>query len=269
MKQIYVRLFFSLIAYALLTACEKTESELNNNTQTLSNDNNNASEVDESLIYYYPFNGNSVDLVSGQPLETNGATFGEDRFGTPDGALAMEENFLRLNAGFSDTQGTVSFWINIREFDPVVSLFKKEYDFSSPDYYFLLHDDGSLSTVTYLKWGWAPLEGGGFITQPLRTKPVIKQDKWYHIVLRWADYDRKVEIFVNNKKVLSESYIKSWKRKIFGSEPTATMGKIDIYEGNHEWSYYYLHGRLDDLQRYKCWISNEKIKELYQENKTK
>jgi hypothetical protein len=262
MKKLYF-LFFLLPLAIIPTACEKVDSPPDNSRESLSNNAGSTNKVDEALIYYYPFDGNSQDQVSGQMLETNGATFGEDRFGNQNGALLMEENVLHLDAGFSDTQGTVSFWINVREFDYIVSLFKKASYLSSPDYYFLLHDDGSLSTAAAIKWGFVEAEGGGYNHVPLTTKPVIEKGKWYHIVLRWSDARKQIEIFVNNKKILSSKYTKTWRRIIYQQEPVATMGWISNYQGNHEWENWYFRGRLDDLQRYKCWISDHKIKELY------
>jgi hypothetical protein len=211
--------------------------------------------IDENLIYYFPFSGNSIDQVSKIEYDTHGAEFADDRKNNANSALCLKDNWMDLAAGLGDEEGTLSFWIKMDTIDYVSPIFTKATYSSVQGEYFIGIYNGRVYTVCQRKWGYKE--------NLTLTEPIIKKNKWYHLVFRWDDVKRKIEIFVNDKKVLSENYVgdaSEW--GVTNEHPL--MGK-NIELGNHSPEEYFFDGRIDEIRRYSKWLSDSEIAYLYTE----
>jgi len=253
-------LLLGVMCLAFLSSCDKTqmepsalgESELSNIS---------AKEIDNGLVYYFPFTGNSIDQVSNNAYDTHGAVFEDDRFGNKQSALCMTANYMNIDGGLGDPEGTLSFWINVRDFDGYDIghgyLFGR-YIGSIPVGTFKLgiHEEGYIWTFANYRWGADSI--------PLQTKPsLIKMKKWYHVLVRWSDTQEKIEIFLNNKKVLNANYIEGWEHTTPSEDEVARMGLESTYSGGHTWDDKYYHGRIDEIRRYNRWIDNNEVTILF------
>lgn len=213
-------------------------------------------DLENGLVYYFPFSGNSIDQVSKASYNTHGGKFETDRFNAPKSALCMEENYMDLNAGFGeDDAGTLSFWINLRDVNSYHPLFiKNDNSFVPGEYSFSISASG-LSARCQKKW---ETDGG-----PVFAPAIIKANEWYHVLLRWSDADGKMEIFLNNNKLISNNYVK----EIY--EPLETeytlMGLYYRYPGSHEDPIpIYFRGKMDEIRRYDRWLNDDEVAALYE-----
>ncbi|WP_134090053.1 LamG-like jellyroll fold domain-containing protein [Olivibacter sp. XZL3] len=238
----------------LLSSCDRSESITPN------------INLDQGLVYYFPFSGNSVDQVSQTSFDTHGASFENDRHGNPQSALCLTNNYMELNAGFSDAVGSLSFWVKVRDFEETGMLFNNTYQYINfGEYQLAIAPTGEIVTWCSYKWGYARDDEGYLDYSALRTKPVIQPNEWYHVVVRWSDENEQIEIFVNNKKILTESYIPDWRPWDGDDDYNVTaMGMAWRNPGSHEdiilWHF---HGQFDEIRRYNRWIVDEEIAELY------
>lgn len=252
---------FSLI----LVSCDKEQVQTKETVK-------DEATADESLIYYFPFSGNSIDQVSKKEYDTHGAKFASDRKIKANSALCLEDNWMDLAAGLGDEEGTLSFWINVSNLsnptDPDAQfydrfpIFEKQYfsTFVPGEYTISLTEGGRIYTECRNKW----FKGEGEIG--ISTPEIIQVNKWYHVVLRWNDLMRKVEIFVNNKKMISYDYDGDGSEYEDTDEPHTFMGKFLYYPGSHSDSILkYYEGRIDEIRRYSKWISDSEIADLYSE----
>jgi len=157
----------------------------------------------ENPFYFFPFNNNSIEKVSGVTYKSYYGfpnkvfKYGPDRFNRPNSTLCLCKTVMDLQPTkkqMFDTAGTMSFWVRLDKLkvSPVYHELIKDLHgtFASV---IQMTDDGSIEIHSYNRF-------------LIRTEPLVKINKWYHIVLRWKDSDSQGELFLNNKKVASEAY---------------------------------------------------------------
>ncbi len=77
-------------------------------------------------IASYPFDGNANDVTgNGHDGTVYGATLGTDRFGNAEGAYQFDgiNDYIKLATGFSNSEGTVTAWINMASMTGKSSVF--------------------------------------------------------------------------------------------------------------------------------------------------
>lgn len=235
-------LFFGV----LMSGCEKGHNDLKPVTN-----------LDSGLVYYFPFNGNSIDQVSQETYDIKAATFDADRFKQPARALRMSDTTLSeqgmsIGSGLGEEAGSLSFWINLEELNKFHPLFIKAYfhNFSARTSNLYVTTDGAL--VVY----WTDNVEDFTVNTP----NVIKPRKWQHILLRWAKSNSSLEVFVNGKKVLTNDYQNDL--ILDPLEPPEKMGYSYNYEGSHTGSSNYFRGRIDEIRRYNRWLNNAEVDKL-------
>ncbi|MFC6103572.1 LamG-like jellyroll fold domain-containing protein [Olivibacter domesticus] len=230
----------------LISGCDKGHDDLKPVTN-----------LDSGLVYYFPFDGNSIDQVSQETYDVKGATFDADRFNNPDGALRIADTTLyeqgvNVGSGLGEKEGSLSFWINLYELNKLHPLFLKGYfhNFSARTNNLFVTTDSALTVY------WADTEGDVTV----KTQKVIKPNKWQHILLRWAKSRSLLEVFVNGKKVLSNDYQSDL--ILDPSEPPENMCYSYNYEGSHTGSPNHFRGRIDEVRRYSRWLNDAEVDEL-------
>lgn len=220
--------------------------------------------LEEGLKMYFPFAGNSVDKVSGIHYDTHGASYVNDRFNKPKSALCLTKNYMNINAGMTDSIGTLSFWLNV----PDIHFWQEAPLFVGGEHILGVHQygvgvrEGKVSLISFaLRWG--VLNDGNF--EPLMTASVLKSNKWHHIVVRWSDTDELVEIFVDSKKELSAGYLPGWHlAEDEEGRPSQYMGAVWNYGGHDVGEYLsYFKGQVDEIRHYTRRISDKEIEALY------
>lgn len=234
------------IVTILISSCDKVSEGLQPSV-----------DLENGLVYYFPFSGNSTDQVSMASYNTHGAEFETDRFNAPKSALCMTENYMDLNAGFGeDDAGTLSFWINLRDVNSFHPLFIKNYTSFVPGEYSFSISVSGLSARCTEKWG---TDDG----DPVFAPATIKANKWYHVLLRWSDEDGKMDIFLDNNKLVSDDYAKGIYESL-GTE-YITMGLYYQYPGGHEDPIpNYFRGKMDEIRRYDRWLNDDEVAALYE-----
>lgn len=243
----------SLIFVGLLASCNK---------DTVLNPADSIN-LEEGLKMYFPFAGNSVEKVSGIYYDTHGASYVNDRFNKPKSALCLTKNYMNINAGMTDSIGTLSFWLNV----PDIHFWQGAPLFVGGEHLLRVHQyglgvhEGKVSLISFLL-RWGVLNDGRF--EPLMTASVLKSNKWHHIVVRWSDTDELVEIFIDNKRELSSQYLPGWRlTEEDEGGPAQYMGAVWTY-GSHEGNYLsYFKGQVDEIRHYTRRISDEEIEALY------
>lgn len=235
-----------LMALMFLVACDK---KLQNMEPVI--------DLDSGLVYDFPFSENSIDQVSMVNFDTHGAKFQVDRFDKPASALCMTNNYMDLNAGFGeDKTGTLSFWINLRDVASFHPLFYKDYKSFVPGEYMFTVYAGGLSIYCAEKWESEEYE-------PVNVSTTIEANKWYHVLVRWSDTAGSMELFLNNRKLLSHDYVAG--TYISNGVEYVTMGLAYRDPGSHQDPIpSYFRGTMDDIKRYNRWLNNEEVAALYE-----
>ncbi|MGK9117734.1 LamG domain-containing protein [Olivibacter jilunii] len=255
MKNFTYSTFVAFVALSLISSCGKIDVAIPVN------------DIEAGLVYYFPFSGNSIDEVSQQSFDTHGASFENDRLGNPNSSLSLTQNYMNINAGFSDSAGTLSFWVNVRDFDETGMLFNNTDPYlSAGEYQLALTPAGEITTWCDYKWGFGENSDGDIDFLPLKTAPIITTGNWYHLVIRWSNVKEQIEIYVNNQKQLTAPYVPNWQTSSnSGKFYVTTLGLTWINPGSHqELIPRYFHGKLDEIRRYNRWINDSEIGELYQ-----
>ncbi len=214
-----------------------------------------------SLIAYYPFNGNAND-ESGNGINPNyigvGVTLTTDRFGKSDNSYSFDGNtdsHIKIPADrMPTTNRTISLWFNV----PDVT--------NRPG---LLGYGGNGECGTTLFMGLNCLGSGQFFVQghcgnnqagyTYATAPV---NKWYHYVLTINDSTQKIYVngvLKSTENTFSGSTVVAGKDLAFGviTSINGIAPYTDVNVG-------YLKGKLDDVRIYDAALSEEQVQELYQ-----
>jgi len=248
MKRNFTLPFILLLIFAataVLCGCDKESAEL---APTVA--------LDRGLTYYFPFDGNSTNVVDNKTFEIDKASYSIDRFGEASKALMLgckcgsSVGMYGIDLRLGAPEGALSIWVNFDDLNSVQPLFFKGiYGDTNPlDY--------SISTTSSKGIGfyWIGLEHDSDQGEtPFRDIPnVFAIKKWQHLLFRWSNNEGVVEIFVSGKKVLSEKYLgKGVEEEAFGTNVAYIENKVG------EDTYY--RGRMDDLRIYDRWLNDEEV----------
>ena len=208
--------------------------------------------LNDSLIAFYPFNGNANDLSGNDHNGTvHGATLTNDRFGTSNSAYFFN--------GFSD-------YISVEDHEDLrlsnVSLIAWVTFVSSP--FGLLNiiskPLGSGQNDSYVFW-W--MEGGinGHVGNESGPGPFLYYDwyptldEWYFMVYTYDLESNTQKIFINGEEVASGTT----EIEISGDDHPILIGA----ESDNETLQYYFMGNIDDVLIYNRAINIEEIETLY------
>ena len=200
----------------------------------------------DSLIGYWPFNGNANDESgNGNHGTVNGATLTEDRNGVSNSAYSFNNNYIEIKpiskySGMKDF--TISTWVKLNQN-------------SSADVNYLIcrgQDAGGNLYLGHKRATYIFPGGGGAVT---KTHTYV--DVWNQITI--SRKDSIVSVYFNG--ILDS---------VYKNAQTYTTNNENIYFGVHKWitqltGYYpyYLQGSLDDIAIYNRALTQQEILGFY------
>lgn len=210
--------------------------------------------LQDSLVAYYPMNGNALDASNNNNHGVvNGAVLTTDRFGTPNSAYFFDgiDDFIDLTANSSNFKPplpvTISAWVEINDYD-LNNVFQN--DFTLNDYH------GPWLNISNGQVNGHFGNGGGAGPQSRRSRTgtsVLDLNTWYHIavVIRGAG---DITIYINGKEdcgVYSGT----------GGNIAYSLADGILGVGTSTTSLYY-HGKMDDVRLYSRDLTKDEIREL-------
>ncbi len=217
---------------------------------------------DDSLIAYYPFNGNADDESgNGHDGTVNGATLTADRFGNPDSAYDFDGSSDHINCGNiidGYSNFTIMAWVNIDSFNDSRYMGPWGQESFAPtstegDYRFNTGNDlVHRSFGTSMRW----VDGDILDSRVLHALPVSE----WHLIAQTYDGN---EVRQYDNGVLVNSVVAG--AHIFGNPSDFLIGKNASYFGN-VLNIYHFDGQVDDLRIYERALSQYEIVQLYGED---
>lgn len=247
MKRNFTQPFILLLIFAttaVLCGCDKGSSEL---APTVA--------LDKGLTYYFPFDGNSTNVVDNKTFKIDKASYSIDRFGEAGKALMLgckcgfSQGMSGVDLRLGAPEGALSIWVNFDELNSVQPLFFKGFLGDALPFTYSIDAIASKGLAFY----WTGLEHDSDQGEaPYREiHNVLAIKKWQHLLFRWSNNEGVVEIFVSGKKVLSEKYIGTG---VTESDPTSVA-----YKPNKVDEDMYYRGRMDDFRIYDRWLNDEEV----------
>jgi hypothetical protein len=204
-----------------------------------------------SLVAYYPFNGNANDESGNNLHLTNhGAVLTADRFGIENNAY-----FFNGNANISRTDNdlldlvndfSISFWV--KNPGSVLHQFVMSKHYAGEDnigsWGIASYGDGNTYTfVATPQWGFGP---------PNPTTPIIPENVWHHITFTYKKATSEWKSFMDG--LLSGSGTQTF--NIQNTDRDFMIGTCMQYNSN-------LTASLDDLRVYTSALTDQEIEDVY------
>ncbi|NUN69877.1 MAG: LamG domain-containing protein [Bacteroidetes bacterium] len=215
----------------------------------------------DSLVAYYPFNGNTKDMsASGLDITNMGATLTSDRFSNPNSAynfdgntayMIIPDSLKKLTFDANSESYSLSMWVNLSAKPSRHIHFIMDRMDVGPWSYYL--NFGVPSSIYYKPYDGGA-GGGEFIADSSLSIGV-----WYHLVAVYSF--KNVKLYLNgnliSSNVLPAGY-GSTKRTTknvligaFANSPTAIVDRMI--------------GKIDDIRIYRKALTSNEIQSLYHE----
>lgn len=221
-----------------------------------------AQSLSDSLILYYPFDGNAMDQSINELHGTlNGPTLTFDRFGNENSAYYFDGENDVIEFPFSqllkpDFPITVSFWVELKSVDFNYNrFFATEFQFNNYAGCWMVCSEGNVK----LSFG-GNIGGAGIQYRCTKISGVeITTDNWYHIVgiIRGKE---NMDIYVNGINT-GGSYEGVGPETIGYSSSTGKIGSLPGQATNPD--PYYFWGYMDDFAIWSRELSQQEIIDLF------
>ena len=288
------RLFVVAMSFGLLfSGCSITVEFPGSSKQAANNASNSQSSpseekkriannipMNEGLVAYYPFNGNTNDeSLNGKNGENMGATLTVDRHGENGKAYAFDgkgQN-IYIKAPILDANlnsYSVSGWIVVDEENgDGVFFIACDRDGASCDYKYSLtvskKDNSGSAGFGHYASGYT--KKSGHISLADKSKEIGK-DIWLHISATYDLKTKKASLYVNGEKTVDKSIENDGGVAIWSSYANPTT--FGAWRGcqallGHNDPTGFMKGKLDDIRFYNRALSAEEVKALYDLEKPK
>jgi hypothetical protein len=208
-------------------------------------------EINDGLVAYYPFNGNTND-ESGNGhngiLNGTGATLTNDRFGNANKAYSFNGtgSYIHANLGTTnlfDNDFSITAWVKFNNFT-------NQY----PMIVFFVNADaqGNAAVIHGLGSGYALIKRVYTSVGLLYSSSALNENEWYLITIVKSGVQRKM--YINSSVSASAS-----------SSPNFSMnGMFTIGSDNTGRREVSIDGSIDEIRIYNRAISESEIQQLYQ-----
>lgn len=201
-----------------------------------------------SLIAYYPFNGNAND-ESG--FGNNGTVFGPsliaDRFGNANSAYHFDgsDDYIELpDIVMNDLpKGSFSAWIKLDVLNRQHGIIDKTQTYSTNYFQIIVHDNNLVRVNIDVHYGES---------LRLYSNTALEKDTWYHVVVTWNGSYWK--IYINGKFDAQAAR----DRTVPDASRSLLIGKVDNNTS-------LMNGAIDDIRVYNYALSETEINNLYHE----
>ncbi|MBL0057141.1 MAG: beta-propeller fold lactonase family protein [Chitinophagaceae bacterium] len=216
----------------------------------------------ESLVAYFPFNGNAIDESGNGNNSTylgTGVTLTTDRFGNANKAYHFDGavgSYIRVPAGnFPTTDRTVSFWFNAERLD---------YYLPTPfSYGGNVCNDNFITVLNHYSWPntYTVIAhcATNRISAPYVTEPI---NNWYHFTATISGSTQK--IYINGVLQQTEN---TFITPTYVTGTSALMGAMVNTDGNSIFAGYF-QGKLDEFRIYNSALTDAQILQLYNNEST-
>ena len=224
--------YLPLLLVVVLSACHKNQSSL---------------DITTGLVVNIPFDGNTVDAVSGVTGVNYRATFGPDhhynagkglQFNAADSAT-VDFGALPLASFDSTNQFTISFWVKVADTTAPIAVLSKRGDTGPWEYAI----DNQFNHKGFVLDNWT---GNGqtsvYGTDPLSAFVAIVPGQWQH--LAYVADGNTLSVYVNG--VLQAGIDQRNMGYSFGK----TSAHLVIGNGGGYGRNYYFNGGIDDIRMY-------------------
>jgi len=212
-------------------------------------------DLDDGLVAYYPFDGNANDKSgNGNDGTINGATLTADRFGNADSAYSFNGNGNYIIVPNSPTlnpaTSTLSVWVKI-SYDAPAGMDIVSKDGESLERQYLISRNQGFRTHVGDRFGKFSFYDG-------QTLPVLEQ--WYHVAQTYDGNSLKLYVNGQYESPLNISSVDGGTTnslqplRIGGGAPSGT-------------SPFWFAGFIDDIRIYNRALSEDEVKQLYQNDK--
>ncbi|MBA7531118.1 hypothetical protein ES705_23329 [subsurface metagenome] len=218
--------------------------------------NINAQIPTDSLVGYWPFNGNANDESgNGYNGIVNGATLTIDRFGNSNSAFSFDgtsNNFITVDFSIplntSEYSGiTISAWCNLN-------------DLASPHNILTLHDNSYIGSFSMpYDYSVQKFYGLKYSGNPaVATLNPVNSNNWYNVVITFDTITHIFKLYLNNVFQGEATY----------NEYMPLASKLYVgYHNSDSWGYgWYMNGIIDDIRIYNRVLDSTEISNLYYEN---
>lgn len=209
----------------------------------------------DSLIAYYPFNGNANDESgNGNNGTVNGASLSTDRFGNVSSAFNFNgtSDYILVNnsATFPSSAITIAFWFNRMSASPGADIdhyICKEQAFSA-----YLNTDSTLHSQVYKG---TPGVWSDWSTSPFK---ISSNNNWVFFASTYDNATKIVNLYVDGVLV----------KTINETDPNAIVrtSTAPLYIGKNASPVYYINGKMDDIRIYSRVLSGTEVQALYHES---
>lgn len=236
--------------------------------------------MNEGLVAYYPFNGNTDDeSLNGKNGENMGATLTVDRHGENGKAYAFDGKAqnIYVKAPILDANlnsYSVSGWIVVDEENgDGVFFIACDRDGASCDYKYSLtvskKDNSGSAGFAHYASGYT--KKSGHISLADKPKEIGK-DIWLHVSATYDLKTKKASLYVNGEKTVDKSIENDGGGAIWSSYANPTT--FGAWRGcqallGHNNPTGFMKGKLDDIRFYNRALSGKEVKTLYELEKPK
>jgi uncharacterized protein (TIGR02145 family) len=221
----------------------------------------------QSIVAYYPFNGNANDESgNGRNPTYNGAGLTTDRFGNPNSAFifsgAPNGHIEYSSTGLPETNRTIALWFYASDLNSRPTLFSYGGNGCASTLLMAINSSasGSYPSPQYLVSGHCNTNN---ITYAYTTEPL---NEWYHFVLTINGNEQK--IYINGElKSTQNTYSGSTyttERELAFGVATYISGFAPYTDSNLG----YFQGKLDDIRIYDGAMSVVLVQQLYENEAT-
>jgi hypothetical protein len=211
----------------------------------------------DSLVAYFPFNGNANDQSgNGNDGIVSGSTLINDRFNNENSAYSFDGIDDYINIGNDvkpDFPITISYWLKVSENTQFGNIFRSDYvNDVSYSYGFTLSFRGDGSLATHIYNGFSDLNNRRSTYSELG---LIESDQWYNFTTIFHSH--------NNAELYLDGVQLNTTMEGLGSGMlySSSNGGIGDRSGDN-----FFNGVLDDIRVYNRALSIDEVNLLYKEN---
>jgi len=212
-------------------------------------------DLNDSLVAYYPFNGNANDESGNSNDGTvNGATLTTDRFGNENSAYSFDGvgDYISIqnSSALQQENITMQAFIYMSSFDGYYAIVRKHYGGGKASFCLGVTSENNTLHPREL---YACINCGLADCGNLYSNIQIEQETWYSVACTYNGEELK--LFINGELDSVEpcSYTIHYDQNNIG------IG-ADYFENVH-----YLHGKIDDMYFYSRALTESEIDSLYHE----
>ncbi|MFA4850654.1 MAG: LamG-like jellyroll fold domain-containing protein [Methanoregula sp.] len=215
-------------------------------------------DIQDSLIVFYPFNGNADDYSSNNLNGVvNGAILTEDRFGNPNSAYSFDGEDDYIDLGNDNRLKpyfplSVSMWIKVDTLK-ASPIFTNNFDIDIYNGIWVMVKPSGELEASYGNGGRCNPEG----RKTINSNPVVNTGEWLHVVAIYHDYST-IDLYVNSQKM---SCVTSGFASFLNySAGPAYIGQKD---GSDNLPPIFFRGNMDDVRFYYQALDSAEVDSLY------